>query len=65
MLFNKWLISPVISRANGIPHGVVLPRESEAECDSKKGKFSASIHNQQPWEKEYTWTKIKGWWIDN
>ena len=61
MLFNEWLISPVISRANGIPHGVVLPRESEAECDGKKGKFSASIHNQQPWEKEYTGTKINGW----
>lgn len=36
MLFNKWLISPVISGANGIPPGVVLPREFEAECDSKK-----------------------------
>lgn len=47
------------------PPGVVLPREFEAECEGKKGKFSAQIHNQQPWEREYTGTKIEGWWIDN
>lgn len=47
------------------PPGVVLPREFEAECEGKKGKFSAQIHNQQPWERGYTGTKIEGWWIDN
>lgn len=55
-----YLVEPMV-----FPPGVVLPREFEAECEGKKGKFSASIHNQQPWEKEYTGTKIKGWWIDN
>lgn len=47
------------------PPDVVLPREFEAELNGKKGKFSAMIHNQQPWEREYTGTKIEGWWIDN
>ena len=47
------------------PPDVVLPREFDAECNGKKGKFSASIHNQQPWEREYTGIKIEGWWIDS
>ncbi len=47
------------------PPSVVLPREFEAECNGKKGRFSAMVHNQQPWEKTYTGTKIEGWWIDN
>nr|WFD61465.1 MAG: hypothetical protein [uncultured cyanophage] len=55
-----YLVEPMV-----FPDSVVLPCEFDAEIDGKKGKFSANIHNQQPWEKGYTGTKIKGWWIDN
>lgn len=55
-----YLVSPM-----QFPPSVVLPRDFEAECDGKKGKFSAMPHNQQPWERSYTGTKIEGWWIDN
>ena len=55
-----YLVEPMV-----FPPSVVLPREFEAECDGKRGKFSAMVHNQQPWEREYTGTKIEGWWIDS